>query len=742
MVDVTNNFLCTLRPFVKPTNRVRVIELDTGVCERLALNLLPPGTIFCDKYGAKPVAEKDMDMVMHRKVRYGNKHYVENTRKKVLRQLQVLEAAPDGQWVMFVDVDVTYFANPFDWIKRLKPTASLMFQSARLSYKACARPNEPAHPWTFTANIEERDDPDGPDWEAVCTGLCRTTHEDGTKKSSQAQARLDLRKTNWHSKSLLCPYVAQDKECPHGTRCKRFHDVEKFLRESPPDLCGVSAFASCPLHERTGRCPAGFACRFASSHIVRGAAPGDGTAPPRPRLLKTTDAGADADDSAARGLNHFTGADLKRVRRRRRARLDGSDGGGRLAEALRLTELRLKCRDCLLSLPTSAFSRRQLEIGESGKSFRGKRRRAVEPVADGAAPARRCIECVRKLKVRECKAATCRVCGMAFTSRTQLFLHIEAEGHDGSSGEEEEGVVYVAPLTTLGHLPFRRVCKGFGADVTCAEMALASSLLDGKGSEWALLRRHPSETLFGIQLAGSDAPSLAATCDLLHAEAAAGHASFDFVDLNLGCPIDALCARGAGCGLCWRPELERVVRSASMVLGAPLSIKLEEQETQEGAEAEADDEAKGTGADTSGAARGPALLTAMIGRGALIKPWLCTEIKERRDWDISSSERFDMLRDFVRFGLEHWGSDAHGVGVTRRYLLEWLSFLCRYVPAGLLERLPQRMNQKPPAYAGRDELETLMASSRCADWVRISEMLLGPVEEGFRFEPKHKSSSY
>lgn len=348
------------------------------------------------------------------------------------------------------------------------------------------------------------------------------------------------------------------------------------------------------------------------------------------------------------------------------------------------------------------------------------------------------------------------------------------------------GKSYLAPLTTVGNLPFRRLCKGLGCDITCGEMALATNLLQGQASEWALLKRHPSEDCFGVQVCGGYPDAMARVAQLIE-----DSCEVDFVDINCGCPIDLICEKGAGSSLMTRPrQLEHIVRSMSTILSCPLTFKIRKGYYDDrplahtivpcaadwGAAAvavhgrtrqqrytkladwdyikECASLSKVQGVPLLGngdvmsyrefeeAMEQSGVATTLIARGALVKPWLFTEIKERRDWDISAGERLDLLKQFVSYGLEQWGADTRGVEATRRFLLEWLSFTHRYIPVGLLEMLPQRLHWRPPPLLGRSDLETLLASDNARDWVRISQMLLGPTPPGFTFSPKHKSNAY
>ncbi|KAH9810317.1 hypothetical protein DFH28DRAFT_1224626 [Melampsora americana] len=63
-----------------------------------------------------------------------------------------------------------------------------------------------------------------------------------------------------------------------------------------------------------------------------------------------------------------------------------------------------------------------------------------------------------------------------------------------------------------------------------------------------------------------------------------------------------------------------------------------------------------------------------------------------------------------------------GPTTTRRFLCESLGFQYRYVPVGLLERLPARINDRPYPFKGRDELGTLLASGSSKDWLRFQNL--------------------
>jgi tRNA-dihydrouridine synthase 3 len=117
-------------------------------------------------------------------------------------------------------------------------------------------------------------------------------------------------------------------------------------------------------------------------------------------------------------------------------------------------------------------------------------------------------------------------------------------------------------------------------------MAMAGNINAGQSSEWALLKRHESERLFGLQIA-SGHPNELSLCAKVGREPIFNasltfplqilehETQSDFVDLNCGCPIDAICNKGAGSALLNRPKkLYEAIQTLTKHLSRPLTVKI------------------------------------------------------------------------------------------------------------------------------------------------------------------------
>lgn len=573
---------------------------------------------------------------------------------------------------------------------------------------------------------------------------------------------------SWYDDIRLCNTIANSsefspKECRFGDKCKCTHDLRKYLKEGKRgDLTTFGG--KCPVWEVTGKCHAGWKCRFVSSHskeIERE----DG----RKELVLVERDGlapeAQDDNENRVGVVNVVSTEAKVNLSRKRTKTEKAD---------KYTEWLEK------------------ETRELEKIYQAKKEEIEEQ--------------------REQHRATYTEAPFLASEKRRIYFGPETP--------------VLAPLTTQGNLPFRRMCVDLGAQLTYSEMAMTVPLIQGQKSEWALMKAHESEITppkytpssivqgydnskdlkFGTQVSAAKPWQALKAAEVLSTMLP----HLRVIDLNCGCPIELVYRTGAGSGLLDAPsKLEKMIRGMSAVSGEiPITAKIRmgskdgkptAQKTIErlafgGYESRERLGAPGCAAitlhgrsrqqrytksaDWTYIAECAALVksynrkkdeladtvrepdartlpnspdgrlyfigngdcyshvqyldhvqnggvdTVMLARGALIKPWLFEEIEKGQYLDKSASERLGYVEKFVRYGLEAWGSDEVGVGQTRRFLLEWLSFAHRYVPIGLLEHLPPNLQDRPPAYRGRNDLETMLASDNYLDWIKIRYVLI------------------
>ncbi len=329
------------------------------------------------------------------------------------------------------------------------------------------------------------------------------------------------------------------------------------------------------------------------------------------------------------------------------------------------------------------------------------------------------------------------------------------------------GRLSLAPMATGGNLPYRRLCREFGADLTCSEMVIADKLVKRSRAELPLLRHHPAETDFGVQLCGKT-PAVVA-----EAAARAAAAGARFIDLNFGCPIDLVVRRGAGAALLKHPaRLAAVVAAVRRSVTLPLSVKIragyheDRINAVENARAIADAGADAvvvhgrtreqhyrraadwgvvaavaaavplpvigngdilTHWDLEARAAASGAASVMIARGALIKPWIFRELRQGQAMRHDAAARWRVMKRYFDLAREHFGDDSLGLGRVERFFLWHLGFWHRYRPYtedDFRAASPAPLIQHRDAPIAGDGDEALLASPDPADHRLIWERMV------------------
>lgn len=331
-----------------------------------------------------------------------------------------------------------------------------------------------------------------------------------------------------------------------------------------------------------------------------------------------------------------------------------------------------------------------------------------------------------------------------------------------------EGGAILAPLTKGGNLPFRRLCVEFGARVTLSEMAYSRFVVRRTSRELALVRKHASEECFGVQIAATNAEE-AVGAGLIAVERGAS-----FIDLNVGCPIHDTVRRGMGACLLQRSRaLEKIVSGMVQGLPVPVTVKIRtgwnESEINLSEISKVVEDAGAAALTVHGRTReqryskaanweliGQAvaerkipvigngdILTyyeardrraqsrcaaVMIGRGALIKPWVFKELKEGITWIPTPEDRVSVYRKLALYMKEHFRDDEKGKKRAMQFLPWHFSFFCRYRPLPEGEWLAS--SREHPLIQSRldfepteSPLELLLQDTREETHLRIAEIL-------------------
>lgn len=134
---------------------------------------------------------------------------------------------------------------------------------------------------------------------------------------------------------------------------------------------------------------------------------------------------------------------------------------------------------------------------------------------------------------------------------------------------EIRALTRLAPMAGITNAPFRLIARECGSGLTTTEEMDAAALLMNNPHADAIAAYYPEERPLAMQLLGKDADILVRAAERLQRLGA------DIVDLNMGCPMPKITAKGKGAAL-MRDVMGTalILRALRKTLDVPLTIKI------------------------------------------------------------------------------------------------------------------------------------------------------------------------
>lgn len=131
-----------------------------------------------------------------------------------------------------------------------------------------------------------------------------------------------------------------------------------------------------------------------------------------------------------------------------------------------------------------------------------------------------------------------------------------------------ENNVILAPMAGVTDLPFRVLCREQGAGCVVTEMVSAKAVLYNNKNTRELLQIDPTERPAAVQLFGSEPDIMAEIAARLE------EGPYDYIDVNMGCPVPKIVNNGEGSALMKNPERAKEVLTAMVkAVKKPVTVK-------------------------------------------------------------------------------------------------------------------------------------------------------------------------